>query len=388
MKNLKSLSIMAVLVLVAVVGSVVMTPKISRSEELLPPVDKFALWTASSSFRGAVTAPSSNPSRRPEFGPTIDMTIEDLRALKLAGANTVTLHYPGHFDITAPYNFNLANWNKLQDAVGWAWEVGLYVVITVDTGPGRPGDDAFDFDGKDDTVWYSEGEQALWVDMWKDLATAFKDYPNVIGYDLMKEPHPESTVILPPAPPMVWFDLAKRLTTAIRTVDTSTPIIIESTVWGHPDTFPAIVPTGDTKTIYSFHMYTPNSFTTQGLVEYGTPIVYSYPGLMPSDDGTVEYWDKARIAKALLPVREFQTKHAVPIFVGEFGCNKKILSCINYLKDGMDLFEEYGWSHSFFAWRIDRDFDYEQEPTGTVRVPESSYMKMIKPYWAKNSYFF
>jgi len=379
---------MAVLVLVTVVGSVAVIPKISRSEELLPPVDKFALWTASSSFRGAMITPVSNRTGRPGLGPTLPITIEDLRALKLAGANTVMLLYPNHYGVNAPYAFNAENLANLQKTVDLAWEVGLYVVINIEDGPGRPADPAFVIDTKDETLWYSEEEQTRWVDTWMDLAFVFKDYPNVIGYDLLAEPHPESPIIQPPAPPTVWFNLAKRITTAIRAIDPLTPIIVESTLWGNPKTFPAIVPTGDTKTIYSVHMFAPSSFTAQGLVESGSPILYSYPGFMPSDDGTVEYWDKARIAKALLPVRDFQTKNGVPIFVGEFGCNRKVVSCINHLRDSVSLFEEYGWSHTFSDWRTDDEFDYEKEPTGTERVPESSYMKMIKPNWAKNSYFF
>lgn len=351
-------------------------------------VDKFSLWQKPAFFRGAMLNPATNYLGRPGLGPTVDITKADLVALKAAGANVVTLLYSGLYDVTAPYEWNMTNHTRLESAINWAWETGLYVVINIGSGPGRPEDSAFNVDTKDETVWYSEMEQGLWVDMWKDIATLYKDHPNVIGYDLFGEPHPEAPISQPPALPAVWYDLAKRITAAIRVIDKDTPIIVESTNYAGAGAFKSFVPTGDARTIYSFHMYEPESFTSQGLVENGTPIVYAYPGSALSDDGTVEYWDKTRMATALAPVKDFQVKNpGAPIFVGEFGCNRKILSCINYLGDAISLFEANGWHHTYFAWHVDDEFDYEKEPTETVRVPESSYMKMIKTYWAKNVYF-
>lgn len=56
-------------------------------------------------------------------------------------------------------------------------------------------------------------------DVWKRLASEFKDYSNIWGYDMMNEPHD----MLKSVP---WFDIAQAGINAIREVDTNTTIIV------------------------------------------------------------------------------------------------------------------------------------------------------------------
>lgn len=57
------------------------------------------------------------------------------------------------------------------------------------------------------------------ADVWIKLATEFKDYTNIWGYDMMNEPYAMTTEV-------PWFDIAQTVIDAIRTVDTETPIIV------------------------------------------------------------------------------------------------------------------------------------------------------------------
>jgi Ca2+-binding RTX toxin-like protein len=65
---------------------------------------------------------------------------------------------------------------------------------------------------------------AQFADFWKKMAVQFKDYPALVGYDLMNEPHG-----MPVAG--VWKAAAQAATDAIRTVDMDNVIYIEGEGW-------------------------------------------------------------------------------------------------------------------------------------------------------------
>ncbi len=354
-----------------------------------PQTDKFSLWQNPSFFRGAAIHPY-NP-----FYAGVEVfsfvTKEDFAALKNQGANVVSLNYPGPYNAEAPYALDTTKLKWLDDAIQWSEEVGLYAVIHFRNGPGKS-EETFSGspDGADEVLWYSQVAKDKWVEMWRFVADRYKNRTHVIAYNLMVEPHPDVPVKQAPLPASVWFDLAKKITTSIRQVDSQTPIIVSATAWSNPLGMEDAVTTGDSRTIYSFHMYEPSDFTHQGFEWAGKGDISGlvYPGKITSDIYTeTMFWDKNRLKDVMKHALAFQNKHKTPIFIGEFGCNRRVPSCIAFLDDLISIFEEYGWSYTHFLWRdvIDGqsgDFDFETEPTGTARVAESSYMRMFKKHWA------
>jgi aryl-phospho-beta-D-glucosidase BglC (GH1 family) len=293
--------------------------------------------------------------------------------------------------VEPPYELDQEKLDYLDNAIAWSEEVGLYVILHFRNGPGKSEDTFASGEGKtDETVWYSEKEQAKWVEMWAFVARRYKNRPNIIAYNLMVEPHPEDPAKQEPADADVWTGLAKRITDAIRSVDKETPIIISSTWWSNPIGFQNLKPTGDLRTIYAFHMYEPTDFTHQSFEWAGKGNVSAlvYPGMIYSDVyEETRYWDKNLLQEFLDPVLSFQKKYNTPIFIGEFGCNRKVSSCVTYLDDLLSIFEDRGWSYTYFLWRDIDEFDYEKEATGNTRVTESAYMKLFKKYWSENEYF-
>ena len=110
------------------------------------------------------------------------------------------------------------------------------------------------------------------------------------------------------------MSLAKKITAAIREVDPETPILVNSSGWAYPQLFEALRPTGDPRTVYTVHFYDPHYYTHQKPTEKVVYPGFRVPG---KQDGP---WDKAALEARFAPVRAFQQKHHVPIFVGEFGC--------------------------------------------------------------------
>lgn len=63
------------------------------------------------------------------------------------------------------------------------------------------------------------------------------------------------------------------------------------------------------------------------------------------------YWDKEQLRVSMKEVIEFQKKHGVPIFVGEFSVINWAKGGDRYLADMIELFEEYGWDWAYHAFR-------------------------------------
>lgn len=66
-----------------------------------------------------------------------------------------------------------------------------------------------------------------------------------------------------------------------------------------------------------------------------------------------EKWDKKMIRKHLKPVRDFQLRHNARIYVGEFSAVAWAPGAADYLRDCIEVFEEYGWDWTYHAFRED-----------------------------------
>ncbi len=395
MNRKKGLALLTILIVTFILVGVCISQEnqaetLTTPAKLKPPTvisDKFSLWQEPLFFRGAAVHPYTPYGE--EEG-RIYITKQDFQALRAKGANVVSLNYPGPFGVSPPYGLDEEALKYLDDAINWSQEVGLYVIIHFRNGPGKSEETFYGEEGREDElIWYSEEAKIKWIEMWQFVAQRYKDKLHIVGYNLMVEPHPEDTVQQKPLNAQVWIKLAKRITTSIRKVDKDTPIIVGATVWSNAIAFAELKPTGDERTIYSFHMYEPYEFTHQGLEWAGKGGVsgLTYPGMIPSDlYEETRYWNKALIEEFLKPVLTFRDENNVPIFVGEFGCNRRIPSCAAYLKDLLEIFEENGFSYTHYIWNIDDDFDYQKEVSTDERVAESRYMRLFKKYWGKNEY--
>ncbi|MPM97310.1 hypothetical protein SDC9_144483 [bioreactor metagenome] len=143
-----------------------------------------------------------------------------------------------------------------------------------------------------------------------------------------------------------WADISEQLVKAIREIDPDTPIITE------PD-FTRTRPIAGKNIIYSPHFYSPHSYTHQGVLGQ---VRWSYPGVI---DGV--YWDKEQLRVSMKDAIEFQKKYNVPIFVGEFSVINWAKGGDRYLKDMIELFEEYGWDWTYHAFREYPGWSVEHE---------------------------
>jgi hypothetical protein len=139
------------------------------------------------------------------------------------------------------------------------------------------------------------------------------------------------------------------------------------------------------------HFYDPHYYTHQKPADK-----VAYPGFRePAINlkATTELkdvgWDKSTLEAKLAPVRAFQQKYQVPIFVGEFGCARFAPGAEQWFRDQMDLYEGYGWSWAYWAFREWDVMNIERtaDPADKVNRPDAPLLRLFKTYYAKDNQF-
>ncbi len=232
-------------------------------------------------------------------------------------------------------------------------------------------------------------ERKIWSDFryhkqaaafWRDLALALKDHPAIAAYNIKNEPCPERG----PLKFNDWFtgnykawyqsvrgtpqDLNlfnKRIVESIRSVDPTTPIMIDAGFYATPWAFQVLEPLKDDSILYAFHMYEPYA-----LVSHKNKKDFSYPGEIPTGETQSKRvtWNASTMSDFLEPVREFQRKHGIPsnrIVAAEFGISRKKTSALNYLRDQINIYKKEGWHWAFYSFRED-DWDAMDYELGTA----------------------
>ena len=231
--------------------------------------------------------------------------------------------------------------DNLEDVLRWAGACGMKICVDLHSPPGgkRPGDRAMN-------MFFEEKYADAFVETWKRIATRFKGNPAIYGYDLVNEPHQKT-----PAPFSYW-ELQRRAAEAVRAIDPDTPIVVESNLSDAPSAFRYLSPLAMDNVIYQVHCYRPGDYTHQGV--RGNPVGAVWPD--PAKGRDREY-----LRKALQPVRDFQLRHKARIYVGEFSAASYAPGAENYLRDCIEIFEEYGWDWTYHAFREADVWNVEKE---------------------------
>ena len=311
-------------------------------------------------LRSVPSRPKPNPNAPPVFkGHSLprlrgvmspnEFKDEDLRVLgEEWNANLIrwqmTTRWAAEYKSPQDYNMELYDqWldkelEDLDQVLNACRKYGIMVVIDLHSPPGgrRP--------NKDLVMLHEPAYLDKFVSVWELIARRYKDNPSVWAYDLVNEP-----VMSMPAPEGMpdYLGAQTLAAKAIRAIDPKTPIIIEVDYWDSAEGFKYIDhPVDIPRIIYQVHMYWPGAFTHQGVND--AKIGVDYPGKINN-----ELVDKETLRKHLEPVREFQLAYNVHIYAGEFSAIRWAPndSAYRYLRDCIDLFEEYGWDWTYHAYR-------------------------------------
>lgn len=229
----------------------------------------------------------------------------------------------------------------LEQVLGWAKKYGLKVVVDLHTPAGGRGPT------RECNLFFEKEYEEYFYACWRKIATRFRGRPEIFGYDLINEPVQHNPTACD------YLTLQRKAAEAIRAIDPDTPIIIESNEMDAPQAFWYLKPLKMDNIIYQVHMYLPGSFTHQ----LGDRPKDGWRGYPDESRG----WNREFLREQLKPVREFQRKTGCRIYVGEFSAVAWAPGADAYLRDCIDIFEEYGWDWSYHAFREYDGWSVEHE---------------------------
>ncbi|HEY1870456.1 MAG TPA: cellulase family glycosylhydrolase, partial [Chitinophagaceae bacterium] len=248
------------------------------------------------------------------------VTRADIDSLHKWGFNSVRL--PMHYNLfTLPAEQepdpNKQTWLTkgfaLTDSLlKWCKANNMYLILDLHAAPGGQGNDLniSDRDSTKPSLWQSEANKTKTIELWRKLASRYKDEPNIGGYDILNEPNWgfDDTLNdkhgLQEQHNKPLRELLMNITQAIRSVDKKHIIIIEGNGWGN--NYRGMLPTWDDNMVLSFH----------------------------------KYWNENDV-KSIQHILDARKKYNVPVWLGETGENSN-----TWFTDAVQLYEEnnIGWS--------------------------------------------
>ena len=195
----------------------------------------------------------------------------DFQRLADMGANSTRflLNYVTFEDDAAPGVYKDAGWAWIDQNVAWAKAHGIRLVLNMHVPQG-----GFQSNGDGGALWSDVANQDRLTALWKEIARRYADEPIIAGFGLVNEPEPLASR-------QQWHDLASRLLTAIRSVDTNHIVFVERPIAiagdFNSDADMNLFTLDDANIVYEFHFYDPTDYTFQLQPWNNTPDGGAYP---------------------------------------------------------------------------------------------------------------
>lgn len=201
------------------------------------------------------------------------ITEADIAFIKQTGANTIRLPFNYKLFTLEDYmGKNDANegFRMMDKTIEWCRKYGLHLILDMHDCPGGQTGDNIDNGHGYPWLFESAASQQLFCDIWKTIASRYKDEPVILGYELMNEPiattfskelQAELNKKLEP--------LYKKVTKVIREVDNNHIILLGGAQWnGNFEPFSDWK--FDNKIMYTCHRYggEPTKAAIQSIIDF------------------------------------------------------------------------------------------------------------------------
>lgn len=299
-------------------------------------------------------------------------TQEDLNALKSSGANLAQLNvYGAGFRFSSsPYDVDDEGKNAIICMASYAHNAGLYYTIAVREGPGR-----YDCsDEEESPIWKNREAQEAYAGMLQEIAIEFMNDSLFVGLVLTVEPDPvqndfdslEDHVSDLNAQNIDLHTIYKIWIDAVREVVNDLPLMVQSSNYSNPEFWgneTLIKKQSDPYIVYEVHSYEPFEYTHSNRMDKES---YPFSAWNISTNNNEQLWDKSFYETTIFKhVINFQKRHDVPIFLGEFGMQYPQVNGETYLTDIHSIAVANGWSYCLWTWRADKSdshiyYNYEK----------------------------
>ena len=255
---------------------------------------------------------------------------EDFIALKELGFNSLrlSLWYRTFEDESNPNVWKESGFAWLDTLVGWAKEAGIGIVLDMHApqGGGFQGpDNVTPFWG--DSSYTLTSHQIRFINLWKAIATRYKNEPTILAYDLLNEPCANTQT--------EYLTLLNNTIDAVRTIDTNHIINVE--VDFSANNYEPFELAGESNILYDFHFYDPwDGFTDNDTAIYGTSVT------------------KPQVQTLFDDLAHFYTSRNLPFQLSEFGQKYETFGAKNslsWVSDVIDMINATSGNYHYFSFK-------------------------------------
>ena len=289
----------------------------------------------------------------------------DVAFLKSIGASVVriALNYRQFESDAAPLEYIEAGFERLDQAVQWCTSHGVYVILDLHAVQGWQNSDWHsDNSNRVSLFWEHRHFQDRFVGLWAELARRYVGNPTIAGYNVMNEPASNSPRGRFSERHRPRWDVVnavyRRVVEEIRKIDPDHVIFLEGDYYSR--LFSALDAPFAANLVYSSHNYNAAGFG---------------PGPYPSQTWNLEYQRRTFESHE---GTQFARKHAVPLWIGEFGAvyngpASEKPDRLRAMADQLDVFEAAGAHWTTWTYK-------DVGVMGLVELdPECEYLARIAP---------
>ena len=224
----------------------------------------------------------------------------------------------------------------VENCMNWASHEGLRVVLDLHILRSHH------FNAAEKPLWTQPAAQDKFIQLWKDLASAVKKWPNgMLAYEFMNEPVADD--------PEQWNRLLARVRDSIRSWEPERVLVIGSNRWQSANTFDQLkIPANDRNILLSFHFYEPFHLTHYkaswtNLKDFNGQV--QYPGQIVINGTTgaeKRVYNRDTLEKMMAKPIYLAATLKLPLYCGEFGVidGSPRDSKIAWYKDLVAIFEK------------------------------------------------
>lgn len=235
----------------------------------------------------------------------------------------------------------------LKQCLGWCNKAGLRVVLDLHILRSHH------FNEKEKPLWTDPKEQDKFIQLWRDLSSAVKEWPNgMLAYEFMNEPVADDNE--------QWNQLLFRVADSIRGWEPERVLVIGSNRWQSANTFDQLkIPANDPNIILSFHFYEPFHLTHYqaswtDLKDFQGEV--NYPGQIVSNGTSTKerrIYNRDTLEHMMRKPLQLAASLKLPLYCGEFGVIDKapVEDKQAWYRDMVAIFEKHGIAYANWNYK-------------------------------------